>query len=88
MSDTEASGFFEVKVAHYFILGCALFSIFWGVINAILVSHFYFLSNLCWYHRLKTSKSLLKMMALGITSKPLLQEERNPILNKRVFRIS
>jgi len=39
MSDTEASGFFEVKVAHYFILGCALFSIFWGVINAILVKN-------------------------------------------------
>ena len=30
--------YFDDKVAHYFILGCALFSIFWGVINAVLVS--------------------------------------------------
>lgn len=30
--------YFDNKVAHYFILGCALFSIFWGVINAVLVS--------------------------------------------------
>jgi len=28
---------FEVSIAHYFILGAALFSIFWGVINAVLV---------------------------------------------------
>jgi len=37
MSDTTG-GAFEVSIAHYFILGCSLFSIFWGVINAILVS--------------------------------------------------
>ena len=38
--DTESdTTFFQVKVAHYFILGCALFSIFWGVINAILVKN-------------------------------------------------
>ena len=39
MSGEETSGYFEVKVAHYFILGCALFSIFWGVINAVLVKN-------------------------------------------------
>ena len=41
MSDDTGSEttYFEVKVAHYFILGCALFSIFWGVINAILVKN-------------------------------------------------
>ena len=33
------AGAFEVSIAHYFILGCALFSIFWGVINAILVKN-------------------------------------------------
>lgn len=32
-------GAFKVSIAHYFILGCALFSIFWGVINAILVKN-------------------------------------------------
>lgn len=37
MADGETA-YFETKVAHYFILGCALFSIFWGVINAVLVS--------------------------------------------------
>jgi hypothetical protein len=26
-------------MAHYFILGAALFSIFWGVVNAVLVSY-------------------------------------------------
>ena len=30
---------FEVSIAHYFILGAALFSIFWGVVNAVLVSY-------------------------------------------------
>jgi inorganic pyrophosphatase len=30
-------GHFEVSIAHYFILGAALFSIFWGVVNAVLV---------------------------------------------------
>ena len=29
---------FQVSIAHYFILGAALFSIFWGVVNAVLVS--------------------------------------------------
>jgi len=28
---------FVANVAHYFIIGTALFSIFWGVVNAILV---------------------------------------------------
>ena len=37
MADEETV-YFDNKVAHYFILGCALFSIFWGVINAVLVS--------------------------------------------------
>jgi len=40
--DSAGTGYFENEVAHYFILGCALFSIFWGVVNAILVSYFYF----------------------------------------------
>lgn len=26
-----------MSIAHYFILGAALFSIFWGVVNAVLV---------------------------------------------------
>jgi len=38
MADEETV-YFDNKVAHYFILGCALFSIFWGVINAVLVKN-------------------------------------------------
>ena len=30
--------YFTAEVAHYFILGSSLFSIFWGIINALLVS--------------------------------------------------
>lgn len=37
--DSAGTGYFENEVAHYFILGCALFSIFWGVVNAILVKN-------------------------------------------------
>jgi hypothetical protein len=29
--------FFEAKIAHAFILGSAVFGIFWGVINALLI---------------------------------------------------
>jgi len=34
----DANSAFGVTNAHYIILGCSLFSIFWGVCNAILVS--------------------------------------------------
>jgi len=33
----DASTAFGVTNAHFIILGCSLFSIFWGVCNAILV---------------------------------------------------
>ena len=77
--DTEPDTvFFQVKVAHYFILGCALFSIFWGVINAILVSSHHILFFIfSWYNRLKKSKFQKTMMALGNISKKyvLLKQE-------------
>jgi len=42
LADGDATEFgadhFQVSIAHYFIIGAALFSIFWGVVNAILVS--------------------------------------------------
>ena len=34
----DANSAFGVTNAHFIILGCSLFSIFWGVCNAILVS--------------------------------------------------
>lgn len=44
---------FEVSIAHYFILGAALFSIFWGVVNAVLVS--FSNHNLTFFHRSEES---------------------------------
>ena len=37
MSDPEIV-YFESKWAHYFIFGCAILSIVWGVINVLIVS--------------------------------------------------
>jgi len=37
MVDTTDTVAFGVSMAHYIILGCAIFSIFWGVLNAALV---------------------------------------------------
>ena len=31
-------GYFQVKIAHYFIIGVSLFSIFWGMMNVLMVS--------------------------------------------------
>jgi len=40
---TESTGtqdtFFEADVAIIFIIGSAIFAIFWGVVNALLVSY-------------------------------------------------
>jgi hypothetical protein len=30
---------FTVSVAHYFVIGCAVFSIFWGIVNALMVKN-------------------------------------------------
>jgi hypothetical protein len=38
-ASVDPAGHFQVSIAHYFILGAALFSIFWGVVNAVLVSY-------------------------------------------------
>lgn len=34
-----SSTYFDTSVAPYFVVGTALFAIFWGVVNALLVSH-------------------------------------------------
>jgi hypothetical protein len=36
---TTVSPFFEATVAHAFIVGSSVFGIFWGVVNALLVSN-------------------------------------------------
>ena len=43
-SDTNATPF-EAGVAPAFVIGTAVFGIFWGVVNALLVSHSDFASN-------------------------------------------
>jgi len=35
----QAATFFEATIAHAFIVGSAVFGIFWGVVNALYVSH-------------------------------------------------
>ena len=36
----SADGHFEVSIAHYFVIGASVFSIFWGIVNVALVSHY------------------------------------------------
>ena len=35
----SADGHFQMSIAHYFIMGASIFSIFWGIVNVCLVSH-------------------------------------------------
>ena len=35
--------YFQWKIAPIFILGCALFAVFWGLVNALMVSVFLFI---------------------------------------------
>jgi len=35
----EGVEYFGTSFAHIFVLGCSIFSIFWGVINAVLVKN-------------------------------------------------
>lgn len=37
-TDFSVDGYFQSQWAHYFIFGCAILSIVWGVINVLMVS--------------------------------------------------
>jgi hypothetical protein len=58
---------FTVSVAHYFVIGCAVFSIFWGVVNALMVKSVKMDNEEDWQHveRVVAEESEMSGTAIG-----------------------
>ena len=62
---TGQGTYFTASIAHPFIIGSALFAIFWGVVNALLVS------PSCRVHNLRWSRLLQPSIILTIFTYPV-----------------